>query len=155
MRLPTGRDADWAAVEYARWLPQGLRGLIRVEVDAGRTCRFSLAVFGLELLVLTHAPERSSPDRQLYFIGGGLLARMPQQGRFELRQLLDGRTLMTAIHDFQPRLPWALYVVSQALVHRWVMWAFARHLRGDHSVADPVLRHVLAGPAEHGPVAPL
>ena len=146
MRLPAGRDAAWAAVEYARWLPRGLRGLIRVDVDESGTCRFFLAGIGLELLVLTHAPQRSSPDRQLYFISGGLLARTPQRGRFELRQLLDGRTLMTAIHDYQPRLPWALYVVSQALVHRWVMWAFARHLRGQHSVADPVLRHVLAGP---------
>ena len=149
MRLPAGRDAAWAAGEYARWLPRGLRGLIRVDVDNGGTCRFFLAGVGLELLVLRPAPERSSPDRQLYFIDGGRLAHLPQRGRFELRQLFDGRTLMTAIHDYQPRLPWALYVGSQALVHRWVMWAFARHLRGQHSVADPVLRHVLAGPTDH------
>ena len=129
MTLPAGRDADWAAVEYARWLPRALRGLIRVDVDGNRTCRFFLALFGIELLVLTHSAARSSSDRQLYFISGGRLSRPAERGRFELRQLLDGRTLMTAIHDYEPRLPWLLYVVSQALFHLWVMRAFARHLR--------------------------
>ena len=33
MRLPAGRDADWAAAEYVEWLPRALRGLIRAEVQ--------------------------------------------------------------------------------------------------------------------------
>jgi hypothetical protein len=148
MRLPAGRDAAWAAAEYARWLPRGLRGLVRVVVDADGTCRFLLAALGLELLVLTPDSWHSAPDRQIYFIASGLLARAPQPGRFELRQLLDGRTLVTAIHDYDPRLPWPIYVASQALFHRAVMWAFRRHLRGQHSAVDPLLRRMTAAPTQ-------
>ena len=128
MDLPEGRDAEWAAHEYMRWLPRALRGLVRAEVDENRDCRFVVFLLGLPLLVLTYAPSRSTPDRQLFFVTGGLLSRSEQRGRFELRQVLDGRTLMTAIHDFGPRLPWFVYVQSQARFHGWVMAAFRRHL---------------------------
>ena len=128
MRLPDGRDAEWAAHEYMRWLPVALRGLVRAEVDANRDCVFAVWLLGLPLLVLTYAPKRSTPDRQLFFVTGGLLSRRTQRGRFELRQVLDGRTLMTAIHDFAPRLPWFVYVHTQARFHAWVMAAFRRHL---------------------------
>lgn len=128
MRLPKGRDAEWAAQEYMRWLPHALRGLIRAEVDQNRDCRFVVLLLGLPLLVLTYVPERSTPDRQLFFVTGGFLSLSAQRGRFELRQVLDGCTLMTAIHDFGPRLPWFVYVQSQARFHGWVMAAFRRHL---------------------------
>ena len=127
MRLPPGRDARWAADEYVRWLPRAFHGLVRVEVDAARQCSFGLPFLRKPLLVLT--PEAgTTPDRQLFFVTGGLLTRGGQRGRFELRQALDGSTLLTAIHDFAPRLPWYLYRWSQALVHGWVMRAFRRHL---------------------------
>ena len=135
MRLPEGRDAEWAATEYMRWLPKALRGLIRVDVDEGRNCRFVVFLLGLPLLVLAYAPDRSTPDRQLFFVTGGVLSRKDLRGRFELRQVLDGRTLMTAIHDFAPRLPWFIYVLSQAQFHAWVMSAFRRHL-----AAEPAAR---------------
>lgn len=128
MRLPEGRDAEWAAQEYMRWLPHALRGLVRAEVDANRDCRFVVALVRLPLLVLTYVPDRSTPDRQLFFVTGGVLSRGAQRGRFELRQVLDGTTLLTAIHDFGPRLPWFVYMQSQARFHAWVMAAFRRHL---------------------------
>lgn len=128
MALPAGRDAAWAAAEYMRWLPRALRGLVRVKVDVGGHCRFLLAGLGTELLALTHAPERSGPDRQLFYVTGGRLARPGKRARFELRQVLGGGTLLTAVHDYEPRLPWWLYTITQALFHRWVMWLFRRHL---------------------------
>ena len=55
------------------------------------------------LLVLTPAAD-ATPDRHLLYVTGGLLARAGQRGRFELRQALDGRTLLTAIHEpLEPR----------------------------------------------------
>lgn len=127
MRLPPGRDARWAAAEYARWLPRAFRGLLRVTTDAQGTCTFRLPLLKAPLLVLTPAPD-AEPDRQLFFVTGGVLARPGERGRFELRQALDGRTLLTAIHDYSPRLPWYLYRWTQARVHAWVMGAFRRHL---------------------------
>jgi hypothetical protein len=49
-------------------------------------------------------------------------------GRLEFREVLDGRFVLVAIHDFAPALSWALYSVTHALVHLWVMWSFERHL---------------------------
>ncbi len=128
MPLPEPRDAKWAAEEYLRWLPRALRGLVRVEAGEAGKVTFFLVLMHLPLLVLEHAPERSTPDRQLFFVTGGALSRKDFPGRFELRQALDGRTLLTAIHDFAPRLPWLLYVATQAQFHAWVMAAFRRHI---------------------------
>ena len=90
MALSPGRDAAWAADEYVRWLPTFFRGLMRVEVGADRTCRFRLVGVGV-LLELTPAPARSTPDRQLFYVTGGLLARPT---RFELRRVLDGSVMV-------------------------------------------------------------
>ena len=127
--LPQGRDAEWAAHEYMRWLPQGVSPLLRVDVDDARTCSFFLGKKSKKpLLVLTFARERSAKDRQLFYVTGGWLARKSERGRLEFRVTPDGEHLLTAIHDFVPRLPWWLYRISQALVHRWVMGRFGKHL---------------------------
>lgn len=134
MTLPNGRDAAWAAHTYMRWLPRALRSIVFVDVDGNGRCVFYLGPrrYGLQLLVLDYAPERSGPDRQLLYVTGGILFTPAGPGvrpaRFELRQILDGRTLITAIHDFHPRLPWLIYAATQALFHAWVMSRFRRHL---------------------------
>lgn len=127
--LPAGRDAEWAAHEYMRWLPHGVSPLLRVDVDDARTCSF---FFGKKskrpLLVLSFARDRSAKDRQLFYVTGGRLAEKTERGRLEFRVTPDGEHLLTAIHDFVPRLPWWLYLITQALVHRWVMARFGKHL---------------------------
>jgi uncharacterized protein YbjT (DUF2867 family) len=128
MSLPAGASAEWAAQEYVRWLPSRLSGLLRVEHDADRSARFYLRGVRAPLLVLTYAAERSTPARQLFFVTDGKLVARGSRGRFELRQVLDGATLFTAIFDFAPSLPWWLYRATQARVHAWVMASFARHL---------------------------
>jgi uncharacterized protein YbjT (DUF2867 family) len=128
MRLPANRDAKWAAAEYARWLPIALRRLVRVEVDAEGNIRLFLSCFRAPWIVLLLARERSTPDRQLYFFGDGLLSKKHDRGRMEFRQALDGRTLLIAIHDYSPRLPRFVYLLTQAPFHASVMGAFRRHL---------------------------
>ena len=44
-----------------------------------------------------------------------------RRGRLEFRQVLEGSTLLAAIHDFAPRLPWLLYRLTQAVAHLFVM----------------------------------
>lgn len=128
MSLPAGASAEWAAQEYVSWLPRRLSGLLRVERDVDRSARFYLRGVRKPLLVLTYAAERSTPARQLFFVTDGQLVARESRGRFELRQVLDGSTLFTAIFDFAPSLPWWLYRATQARVHAWVMASFARHL---------------------------
>jgi len=129
--LPPERDARWVANEYMRWLPRFIWILLECRVLTGGTVRFLIRGTKVCLLELSHAPERSQPDRQLFRITGGVLARVSTafRGRFEFREVLNRRWIIAAIHDFRPTLPWSLYSLSQALVHLWVMRSFGRHLR--------------------------
>jgi uncharacterized protein YbjT (DUF2867 family) len=127
--LPAERNAEWVAHEYFRWLPQFFSSLILVRFEAQR-CAFYLFHPRFVLLELTLSPERSTPDRQLLYITGGFLA-LPNhgRGRLEFREVLEGRYVLSAIHEFRPALPWIIYKWTQAIVHLMVMNAFARHLR--------------------------
>lgn len=126
--LPAGKDAAWVADEYFRWLPRFFSFIIRTQVE-GTLCRFYFVVPKLTLLLLDKSVDRSSPDRQLLYIRGGLLAAEQGRGRLEFREVLERRHVMAAIHDFRPALPWIIYKWTQAVVHLIVMNAFGRHLK--------------------------
>jgi uncharacterized protein YbjT (DUF2867 family) len=139
LRIRSGRSAAWVAEEYVRWLPRFFRQILRVSVDEARTVCFFLWPLRRPLLILSFATDRSSPDRQLFFVTGGVLSRVSSEGRprLEFRTVLDGTIVLAAIQDFWPRLPWFIYELTQALVHLLVMRAFARHLgRDDRAPAD-------------------
>ena len=127
MSLPPGRNAHWVAQEYMRWLPKLLPFILGVNVTPDEVCTFRL--FGIPLLVLEYAKPRSTPDRALFYIRGGYLARIQGRGRLEFRMLPKESILLAAIHEFRPRLPWRIYSYTQAKAHLWVMRAFGRHLR--------------------------
>ena len=94
MRLPPGQTADWAAHAYLGWLPRFLWPMLRVEGDADSTAAIRIRGTSLTLLELCYSPERSTPDRALLYVTGGMLAvvQSPVRGRLELRTVLDGRT---------------------------------------------------------------
>ncbi len=125
--MPPAHDAEWVASEYMRWLPEGFRPFVRVEVS-GPTCRFFAPGIARPLLVLELALGRSGKDRQLFYITGGLLSQSRGRGRLEFREVLDRRYIIAAIHEFEPTLPWFVYRYSQAYAHLAVMWKFRRHL---------------------------
>ena len=128
--LPPGRDARWLADEYARWLPRFLRPWVRVR-QQGDDLELGVIAVRQPLLALRLDAERSSPDRTLYEIVGGLLFRGgPVHGvpRLEFRVTRPGEEALAAVQDFQPRLPWRVYAATQAPLHHWVMLRFAKHL---------------------------
>jgi hypothetical protein len=64
----------------------------------------------------------------MLFIKGGLLASKDQDyGRMEFRLVKD-KTIICALHDYIPALPWWIYIFTQALIHRYVMYKFKRFL---------------------------
>lgn len=127
--LPAGWNAERVAVEYFEWLPRFLFFIVRVQVT-GVECSFSLLSRRWVLLKLEKSVDRSTPDRQLLYVRGGLLAASgAPRGRLEFREALDGQVILAALHDFVPALPWVIYRFSQALIHVWVMRAFRQHLR--------------------------
>ncbi len=82
----------------------------------------------LELLRFRFIEDRSDQDRQLFYIVGGHLVRRRDYGWLEFRRVLDGRYVIAAIHEFVPTLPWFIYVLTQAVVHLWVMDRFGKYL---------------------------
>ncbi|MFN7958337.1 MAG: NAD(P)H-binding protein [Holophagaceae bacterium] len=130
LRLPEGRNAEWVAERYFRWLGTLMKLFVRTERDGDGSWTVRLRLTGLRLLRLDFKPGHSAPDRRLYFITGGALARMlgGRTARLEFRDLLGGRFTLLAIHDFNPALPWYFYRYTQAALHGLVMKAFQGHM---------------------------
>lgn len=128
MVLPEGRDARWVALTYFEWLPTFFSTLVTVSV-MDDVCTFNLFHPNIKILILKRSEERSTPDRQLLYVIGGLLARDTERGRLEFREVLERRYVMAALHEFRPALPWYIYRFTQAVVHIIVMKAFAEHLK--------------------------
>ncbi len=129
--LPEVHDADWAAQEYMAWMPRGLWPFLKVVQEDDGISSFRVAGLGIELLRLRYSKSRSSPTRALLYVVGGLLVvgKPTARGRLELRSALNECTLLAAIHDFEPSLPWYLYLSTQALAHLAVMRVFGWHLK--------------------------
>ncbi len=125
---PNGLDALAVSEQYLSWLPKFFSGVVYVE-STNSEVHFKLLSFKSVLLRLSFAPDRSSPDRQLFYISGGLLAQKKQKGRLEFRVSPDSNCLFAAIHDYRPSLPWWIYLCTQALVHKFVMFRFGRYLQ--------------------------
>lgn len=125
--LPENYDAWKVGREYLNWLPKVFIILFRTERD-GSVERIFLRGLKRPLLVLEFSMERSTPDRALFYIRGGLLSQTQGRGRFEFREIHRKQEILAAIHDYRPRLPWYVYAYSQARLHRWVMKAFGWHL---------------------------
>src|SRR5690606_27760828 len=123
-----GKNAFWVVQEYFNWLPGFFSFLIKTRIE-GDTCFFYFILPQINLLILERNSERSSESRQLLYIKGGILAASQVRGRLEFREVLDGKYIMAAIHDFRPSLPWFIYRWTQAIVHLIVMNAFGKHLK--------------------------
>jgi hypothetical protein len=137
--LPPGKNAEWASQQYVNWLNANFRGFISVETE-GNKSRFIILKSKKVLLELTMSKDRSSENRILFYITGGLLAEETKRGRLEFRVTPDGKNLITAIHDYKPKLPWYLYKYSQAFFHASVMKRFGKSLMREKKLETKLLK---------------
>lgn len=129
LRLPPRLDATEVAREYESWLVRLLPVLrAKREPRDAHVVRFYLWPLPIALLVLTYAPAVSTRERAVLYVTGGALARPHDRGRLEFVCVPGRPEVLAAVHDFHPRLPWWLYLLTQAQVHRLIMAAFGRHL---------------------------
>lgn len=129
MTLPKGHSVDQIVFEYFKWLPE----FIPFGIGVFRTREGAQFYFLSKKLVLLRLAFRASDgpaDRVMMYITGGLLVAKNNVGQFEFRSVLNGDSLLIAIHDFRPSLPWFVYRWTQALIHGYVMKKFAQHLEG-------------------------
>ena len=129
LKLPPGRDAAWVGEEYPRWLERILPGLLRAERDEGE---LRLGIVGIRqpMLILQRAETATESGRYILRVTGGLLAEAHPQGdpRLEFRATPDGKNVLAALQDFEPRLPWWVYAWTQAPLHAAIMSAYRRFL---------------------------
>jgi len=123
---PRKYNAQWVAKFYPMWLSKRFAGLINPRFD-GSFLRFYL--FGIMLLELQLIEDRSTPNRQLFYITGGKLTKRTDLGWLEFRSILDNEYVITAIHEYVPKLPWWIYKLTQAQLHLYVMRKFERELK--------------------------
>lgn len=129
--LPPGKNAIWLADQYFSYLNLFFGWIIRVDhVEHHYLIR--LKMLPITLLTLAHSSERSTSDRQLFYVRGGLLcSKKNRRGRLELRETMGGTASLAAVHDFRPALPWLLYRWTQAEIHRWFMYRLGKYI-GSH-----------------------
>ena len=129
MLLSEVGSAASAVEAYFQWLTETFKGVIRVKPSPSTgEIEFVLGLTGHKLLGLKRIEARSTPDRQVLRITPGLLAIETPRGRLEFRQVMNSQVLITAIHDFRPRLPWWLYRITQGFFHDLVMKRFGAQL---------------------------
>jgi nucleoside-diphosphate-sugar epimerase len=130
MPLPDGWSARQLSETYAKWISRTSFRLIRERRDEAGVLSLSFIRRRWVLLELTPTPFSVDCEfRRAYYITGGILARRANPpGRFELRIFPQLDCLIAAIHGYNPRLPWWLYIYTQALGHLAVMAGFGRYL---------------------------
>lgn len=130
-RLPNtmAKSAFWAANRYKIWLPTFFKSIIRAKEDQQGTLSFFIFPVSSPMLQLSWVKDRSDKKRQLFYISGGWLVGRADYGWLEFREVLGGKHIITAIHEFVPKIPWYLYVNTQARLHLWVMNRYGRYLR--------------------------
>lgn len=126
---PARFNAQWVAQYYPVWMSKRFAGLINPQYD-GSYLRFYL--LGMMLLELQLIEDRSTPNRQLFYITGGILTKRTDLGWLEFRSILDNQYVITAIHEYVPKLPWGIYKLTQAKLHLYVMRKFERELQRLH-----------------------
>ena len=122
---PSKKNAQWVANYYPIWLSKRFAGIINPKFD-GSYLRFYL--IGIVLLELRLIENRSTPNRQLFYITGGKLTKRTDLGWLEFRSILDNNYVITAIHEYVPKLPWIIYKLTQAKLHLLVMKLFENEL---------------------------
>lgn len=129
---------------YFAWLETLAPGLVTVARDQG-TIALGLRPWPRPLLVLE--PIEDSIDRVVYRIAGGDLVAQPSStlATFEFREVLGGESVLASIAGYRPRLPWWLYVVTQAQAHAAVMALFGTYLENQEvGVIRPSARRLAA-----------
>ena len=122
---PGKKTSLWVAKQYPVWLSNMFGKIIDSKEDE-KILKFTL--LGIPLLQLEFIENRSDKNRQLFYITGGLLSKRSNTGWLEFRSILEGEYIITAIHEFVPRLPWIIYKYTQAKAHLYVMKQFEKYL---------------------------
>lgn len=127
IELTEGQIDKNMAELYMQWLPKFFFPFLNVILRRDIVI-FKSFLLPWPLLVLVRSRPRTFPDRQLFYIKGGILARRGGRGRLEFRILKYPRVLIAALHDYRPTIPWRIYKYTHAYIHLFVMTRFGAYI---------------------------
>jgi hypothetical protein len=119
--LPTAWTVKDVGQYYFEWLDEILYNCINVHKE---NPYYEISVIGIEDPVLEVKYDEAGSDDgvEIYRITGGKLSKKypNKQSRLEFREMPDGKSFIMALHDYEPNLPWVMYVFTQAPIHALV-----------------------------------
>lgn len=119
--LPEGWSVKSVADYYFDWLNEILYNVINVVFEDNQY-KVYVSQMDAPVLIATYDSEESVDDIEIYQITGGILSKkQPNKiARLEFRRLGNQEEFIMALHDFEPNLPWAVYMFTQAPIHALV-----------------------------------
>ena len=124
-------NANHIAFLYMKWLPIEMKSLINVQIK-GPIVYFQVKWVKINLLILEHIKSHDELDRVKFHIIGGALSKTHDTGWLEFRLVANKYTL-SIIHNFIPSLPWYIYLLTQAIIHKKVMNDFSHFIKEEDS----------------------
>lgn len=107
------------ADNYFKWIASTSRGLIRVQ-NQEDTYELYFCLINKPLLTLTL--KKTDDVIAVFLVSGELLAKQNQKGTFSfLRSESNKSEIIIALEQFETRLPWFLYRMTQAPIYEIVM----------------------------------
>ncbi|KRG10819.1 NAD(P)H-binding protein [Staphylococcus sp. NAM3COL9] len=129
--IPNDYTINDIANEYAEFLRHFTFNFVKGEIN-DNYFEIKIPFLNKMLLLLEKDHEASDNNRVLYRIIGGDFAYSNNGGdaRLEFRRILDSDKGLVALQEYQPTLPWSVYKLTQAKVHKSVMNLFAKKMSG-------------------------
>ncbi|MCE4955963.1 NAD-dependent epimerase/dehydratase family protein [Macrococcoides caseolyticum] len=126
--MPSSWTVERVSKHYFAWLSDMAFDFVEVKETQG--C-FSIYALKKHILTLEKDIEKTDDNRIVYQITGGRLhhAHIDSRARMEFRRLKGTDTLIIALHDYEPTLPWLVYLLTQAPIHHLTMKIFDVEMR--------------------------
>lgn len=126
--MPSDWTVEQVSMYYFDWLNEMALDFVEVKVNEDH-----IQIFAAKKHVISLEKDNDKTDdhRIVYQITGGLLhhAHSDSRGRMEFRRLRGTDTLLIALHDYEPTLPWLVYLLTQAPLHHLTMKIFDVEMR--------------------------
>ncbi|MFN7252776.1 MAG: hypothetical protein ACK4M9_18690 [Anaerobacillus sp.] len=107
---------------YFYWLTTASKKIIKVN-ETKDSYELSFRFLKKKPLLILKLEDQDDKKAQ-YLVTGGLLAIQQQHGTFTFYRYKG--TSVIALEHFQPKLPWWVYLVTQAPIHEFVMIRFLK-----------------------------
>lgn len=128
-KVPESYSIDDVSKIYANFINNMTLHLVNGTINK-HEFNITLPFTNQSILKMECDTQASSKDIFVYKIVGGKLALSNNGGnaRLEFRRILDTNEVIIALQEYEPTLPWIVYKLMQANIHKTIMELFVNHM---------------------------